>query len=394
MKLKRFSAVLLVVFASACFVSAADIYDSEPTFSPYNAGSVNAEVLADALSELNYIRWLIGVPDDVELDEEYTLKAQHGAVLLDAIDTLTHTPGRPSDMSESFYQLGYDATTHGNIAVSKRYQGSQVWGNITLSESTRLYMDDSDEYNISRLGHRRWLMNPRMTKTGFGISTRRGYAVTYVIEEFDNPAQVLSPEEYERYLEWLKWPISEEFITWPTNKNPHPLEYFAEGTAWSVTLNSEVFDTCSASSVNVMLTRQSDGNTWTFNASGNDGYFNVTDNSAAYDQCIIFRPEGIGSYNNGETWRVDVSGLTRKDGSAGSLSYNVQFAGEDNADNNNTDNNADNNNTDNNADNHNADNNNSGGSSGGCNSGFGMFFAVFAVIALGIPRAWFMRVGR
>lgn len=414
LKLKRFSAVLLFVFVSACFAYAADIYDSEPTFSPYYAGSVNRSVLYDALDELNYIRWLIGVPNNVTLNDEYTRKAQHGAVLLDAIDTLTHTPGKPSDMSDTFYQLAYDATTHGNIAVSQMYRGSEKWGNITLSDSTKFYMDDSDEYNISQLGHRRWLMNPRMKHVGFGISTRRGYAVTYVIEEFDSSTQVLSPEEYERYLEWLKWPVSDEFITWPTNQHPHPLEYFAEGTAWSVTLNRDVFDTCTASSVNVMLTRQSDGSTWNFGSYGGDGYFNVTDNGVAYDQCIIFRPDGVGSYNNGETWRVDVSGLTRKDGSSAHLTYIVQFTGDNTYDNVNTDDNSDtddyantNDYADNNdyaktddyvnnndyADNNDNNNNNSGGGSGGCALGFWALSAMLVVFVFGIPRRK-IRAGR
>ena len=325
MRLKRFSAVLLLVLTSACLVHAEEIYDSEPTFSPYSAGSVKRSVLREALDELNYIRWLVGVPNNVTLNDEYTRKAQHGAVLLDAIDTLTHTPGKPSDMSKSFYDLAYDATTHGNVFVSKMYQGSRVWGNVTLIGSIKGYMDDSNSSNISAVGHRRWLMNPRLKQVGFGISTRRGYSVMYVIEEFDNKSRVLSQKEYARYLKWLKWPISDEFITWPANKHPHPLEYFDAKTAWSITLNRDVFGTASRSNVIVKLTRMSDGSAWMFRAAKHDGYFNVTDNSVAYDQCIIFCPDKVGSYNYGETWRVEVSGLTRKNGRAATLSYTVRF---------------------------------------------------------------------
>ena len=325
MRLKKFSAILFILFISATLLYASDIYDSEPGFSPYYAGSVRSDVLYDALDELNYVRWLIGVPDDVVLDSEMTRKAQHGAVLLDAVDRLTHTPSKPSDMSDSFYSLGYDATTHGNIAVARMYTGSEVQSYMTLSYSTKLYMNDSDSSNISRVGHRRWLMNPRMTRTGFGISTRNGYAVTYVIDEFDNRSDTLSEEEYSRYLEWLEWPISDEYITWPASKHSHPLTYFDADTAWSVTLNRNVFDTCTASSVGVMLVRESDGETWHFGASGDDGYFNVADDSVAYDQCIIFRPDGVSGYSSGETWSVYITGLNRSDGSSGSISYSVTF---------------------------------------------------------------------
>lgn len=329
MRLKKFFAALFILFVSATLLYASDIYDSEPSFSPYYAGSVRSDLLYDALEELNYIRRLIGVHDNVELDSEMTRKAQHGAVLLDALDTLTHTPGRPSDMDSSFYELGYDATSHGNIAVAQMYSLSGVHGNITLSKSTKLYMDDSDSYNLSALGHRRWLMNPRMKRTGFGISTRRGYEVTYVIDEFKHSGEgnVLNEEEYARYLDWLKWPISDDYIAWPTPKSPHPLTYFDSQTAWSVTLNGEIYADCNISSVNVKLTRQKDGRTWNFGASGDDGFFNIAPNNVAYDECIIFRPDGVESYSDGEIWQAEITGLTLSDGTEGTISYTVRFTG-------------------------------------------------------------------
>ena len=187
-------------------------------------------------------------------------------------------------------------------------------------------------------------------------------------------------EEYARYLEWLKWPISDEYITWPTAKHNHPLTYFAANTAWSVTLNRNVFDTASTASVIVSLTRQRDGRTWTFSTSGNDGYFNVAEANVAYDQCIIFRPNGVDSYNDGEIWSVYVTGLPRQDGTIGTISYTVQFTSSTTGY------------EDSGVVSVPSQNSNDGGGSGGCNSGFG---AIIAVLALGIPRAGkFMRDGR
>ena len=313
MRLRKFTALLfffLVLSSSAC---ASDVYDSEPSFSPYYAGSVKSSVLYDAHQEVNYIRWLVGVPSSVTLDSEFTRKAQHGAVLLDAIDTLTHTPGRPSDMDTSFYELGYNATSHGNIAVAKiLYSDGREEGNMTLSYSTKLYMDDSDESNISALGHRRWLMNPGMTRTGFGISTRKGYAVTYVIDESGSST----------------WPIADEFITWPANKHPHPLTYFDAETAWSVILNNSIFSNATTSAASVTLTRVSDGRTWNFTGSGSDGYYTVNTQGYGSGQCIIFRPSGVSAYNSGETWQVRISGLTRKNGGNGTISFSVTFTSE------------------------------------------------------------------
>ena len=358
MKLKNFSLVLLAFLAVTSAAYADDVYTSVPYYSaPYYAGSVRQDVLNEALEELNYIRWLIGVPNNVTLNEDYTDMAQHGAVLLDVIDQLTHTPSKPSDMSEEFYNLAYNATTHGNLSVGKMIVNGQVYGNMTLGQSLKGYMDDSDSYNIDRVGHRRWLMNPRMKQTGFGISTRRGYASIYVIEENETLPS---------------WSIADEFITWPTCKREHPLTYFNSNTAWTVTLNSEIFDNSAANSVNVTLTRLSDNQSWNFSASNSNGVFYDNQEGYAYDECIIFRPENISSYNNGEEWRVEVSGLTRKDGGAGNISYTVKFTGASTGyeETENT---------------QWVENKSENSAGGGCNAGYEVF--VCFVLILGIPRA-------
>ena len=298
-----------MALAGASVAVADDVYSSAPTFSPYYAGTVKSSVLNEALSELNYIRGLVGVPTDVTLNADFTSKAQHGAVLLDALDTLTHTPGKPADMSEEFYDLGYDATSHGNLSMGKISYGGKTYGNMTLSKSLKGCMDDSDAYNISLVGHRRWLMNPRLKQTGFGLSTRLGYAVTYVIEEGNNG----------------NWPVNKEFITWPTAQHDHPLTYFSGSTAWCVVLNSGVYDKTTKSNVTVKLTRLSDNHVWNFSTSYKGGAFYVAENTVAYDECIIFRPDNVASYGDGERWRVEVSGLTRKDGGSGNISYTVKF---------------------------------------------------------------------
>ena len=327
MRLKKFSAILFAVFmfANLRIASASEIYVHSPSFSPYRAGTVKRDALYEALAELNYARWLAGVPNNVTLNDEYTRRAQMGAVLLDAVDTLTHTPPKPDDMPGEFYDAGYDSTTHGNIAYSKIITGGNVRGNLKLKDTTKMYMEDTDGRNVGALGHRRWIMNPRLKQVGFGISTRRGYSVTYVIEEFPIRKQRLSQAEYAKYLNWLKWPIADEFITWPSCKHPHPLDWFESKTAWSVTLNRNIFDKCRAESVSVKMIRLDDGKIWNFGHAGNDGYFDIAPDNVAYDECIIFCPDDVQRYRPGEMWRVEVSGLKRKDGRPGKISYAVSF---------------------------------------------------------------------
>ena len=323
MRLKKFLTVLFLFMLSSALYASDNVYTTAPSFSPYRAGALRREVLEAGLKELNYIRRLVGVPS-VSLNDNYTNRAQHGAVLLDALNALSHTPGRPTDMDKSFYDLAYDATSHGNLSMGQITRNGVTSGNMTLIKALRDCMNDSDSYNISRVGHRRWLMNPRMKQVGFGLSTRRGYAVTYVIEEFSSKRK-LSQKEYQEYLRWKKWPINDEYITWPSRKMSHPLTYFNAKTAWSVTLNSDVFDEINSRNLSVKLTRQSDGRTWNFSMSRSDGYFTITDNTVAYDQCIIFRPNNLGSYNNGEVWKVEINGLTRGSRGKTSINYSVRF---------------------------------------------------------------------
>ena len=324
-RLRNFAAFIFIILCTVPAGALEDPYSVRPSFSPYRAGTVRREILEESLAEVNYARHLAGVPANITLNDEYTRRAQMGAVLLDATDTLTHTPSKPSDMPQDFYETGYDATSHGNIAYSKIIQGSRVRGNLDLRDTTKLYMEDTDGKNVGALGHRRWLLNPRLKQVGFGISTRKGYSVTYVIEEFRIKRKNLSRAEYAEYLDWLKWPIPDEFISWPSSKYPHPLSWFEAKTAWSVTLNRNVFEPCDPDNVSVRMIRLNDGKIWNFGKAGDDGYFVVAPDSVAYDECLIFCPDDIKAYGNGEYWRVEVSGLSRTDGSEGSFTYTVNF---------------------------------------------------------------------
>ena len=321
----RSALVVLLALSTSCYAATYDPYNVKPSFSPYRAGAVKHEILAEALAEVNYARWIAGVPSNVTLNDEYTRRAQMGAVLLDANDELTHTPEKPYDMPQDFYEAGYDATSHGNIAYRKLHRGLKTWGGLKLKDTTKMYMEDTDGKNVGTLGHRRWLLNPRLKQVGFGISTRLGYSVTYVIEDFRIKKQKLTQAEYAEYLDWLKWPIPDEFIAWPSSKHPHPLSWFEAKTAWSVTLNRNVFEHCKPDAVSVRMTRMSDGKTWNFGQAGDDGYFVVCPDNVAYDECLIFCPDDIKTYYAGESWRVDVWGLTRRNGSKGSFTYTVNF---------------------------------------------------------------------
>ncbi|NBX35035.1 hypothetical protein EBR16_06710, partial [bacterium] len=58
------------------------------------------------------------------------------------------------------FRKGYEGTSHSNLFYTSGPDG--------LTGSVDGYMDDSDEKNVGRVGHRRWCLNPAMGFTGFG----------------------------------------------------------------------------------------------------------------------------------------------------------------------------------------------------------------------------------
>ncbi|MCR4647757.1 MAG: CAP domain-containing protein, partial [Lachnospiraceae bacterium] len=136
-------------------------FSSTPsTNAPYAAGRLSDDVLKDSLNRLNAYRYIAGVPSNVTLNESYNELAQ-AASLVNAVNgTLSHYPSQPSDMSNDLYDAGYKGAGKSNIAAGMSSIG------YSLDHG---WMSDSDSGNIDRVGHRRWVINPKMSQVGFGL---------------------------------------------------------------------------------------------------------------------------------------------------------------------------------------------------------------------------------
>ncbi len=98
-----------------------------------------------ALTELNLIRFLCGVPADVRLSADLNNKAQQAAEACWENDAMSHDLGR---FTESC-----------NLAM----------GNESLPGAIKQYIDDIGENNRVARGHRLWCLHDEMQETGFGI---------------------------------------------------------------------------------------------------------------------------------------------------------------------------------------------------------------------------------
>ncbi len=266
---------------------------------PYACGSLAPGFLQDGLNAVNYARYLAGLPDDVALDPSYVARAQHGSVLL-AVGQFAHSQPRPADMAQDFYDVANGATNSSNIG----------WGFGTLAGFNFACMGDSDSSNIDRVGHRRWLLNPPLRKTGMGYAEARTDTFVFDWSRADAVG-----------YDAVKWPCA----------GPFPVEMFSAGTAWSITLNPDRYD-WTAGGHTVTMRRVRDGRTWTLSAADADrsgSYFRFDTGGYGVANCFIFRPDpaSVGAYRVGDSFRITLSGgIFRSDGvTPAKVAYTTTF---------------------------------------------------------------------
>lgn len=261
-----------------------DYYDEQPSvIHPYAAGRLKSAFLADAVNLVNFFRFVAGLPDNVILGDSEGMYAQHAAVLLAANGVLTHSPERPANMLEDFYNKGRQGAGSSNLCSGPN-----------LTKSLAVYMKDLGEANERSVGHRRWILSPRMLRTGFG---QAGYYTAMYVFNSSAPTP-----DYNA----ICWPSGPAF----------PADYFEWGTVWSVSLNPNKYNQPRIQDVRVTLTDHRRGATWEF-YDGCGEHFYV-------DNAIVFRP-GESRYVDGDYYTIEVSGLSPNGNSPSTIRYDVRF---------------------------------------------------------------------
>jgi uncharacterized protein YkwD len=247
---------------------------------------------AAALRRLKAYRYLAGVPyDDVTLDDDANAACEAAARLCAKLGRLDHKPENPG-LPEDEYQLGLKGASRSNLAE----------GYATLGRALDTWMDDSNESNVGRVGHRRWCLNPKMQKTGFGRFQK--YTAMWVFDQ--------TRKDVPDY----------DFVAWPP-PNPVPVEYFKSGTAWSVSVNPRKYNK-PGEDVKVRVYEADDkgekkGEALKLKST------TVETNGFGIPNAIIFRPERLAVAPGGR-YVVEVDGLTKgKDQAAAPVRYQVEF---------------------------------------------------------------------
>ncbi|MCR4649973.1 MAG: DUF4214 domain-containing protein [Lachnospiraceae bacterium] len=260
------------------------------TSQPYALGKVSDSVLNDALTYVNIYRYIAGIPANVTLDAGYTEKAQAATIVNAANGRMSHKPEHPTGMSDELFGLGYTGAGSSNLG----YNYSNLAHVISAG-----WMNDSDSGNRSMVGHRRWVLNPKMSKTGFGVSPGAKHTAMYVFDQNNS--------EGSNYYN----------VAWPAQNTPY--DYFNSSYPWTISTG----DAISAAKVTVKCVN--DGKTWSFDTLGatNTGYFNYNNQGYGQKGCIIFIPSGI---KTDKGYSYEVSALyTISGGITKQLNYTVDF---------------------------------------------------------------------
>lgn len=278
---------------------------------PYAIGQVNPDYLDSGLRYLNFLRHLAGL-SPVTLSDHLNVQAQYGAVLLAATDTLSHTPDKPADMDSAFFRMGANACATGNLSMRYGFEES-----ILLQSALQGHMDEDSALNRLDLGHRRWLLDPRLGKTGFGIAasvTGRQYIAVPVSDRSGTDKQP----------PYVLWPAQGQF----------PNNVFSPGTPWSISLDDNYYSTPVESLLQVTVTRHRDGKVFRpplldGQAQLNDegSYLLVSTKAYGSGSCISF---SIGKTELGTDrylgqYTVKLTGLFTRQGQPATVEYTVTF---------------------------------------------------------------------
>ena len=272
---------------------------------PYAPGELTEAARRDALGMLNFTRWLAGLAP-VEESLLYDFRCQHGAVLLAAVDRLTHDAPNPGDMDEDFYESAHQATMTSNIARFNWMRPS------ILREGVAYFLRDDGEANLGVLGHRRWALNPKMAATGFGLANSASGMSYVVMYAHDGEAAD------------VQW----DAVCWPA-PGAFPATLMHTNLAWSVTLNPERYNLPMSSPV-VTLTEEVSGLSFSFfpgQTEGGECFFNFDGYGAG--PCLSFRPDftgtGFSDYAQNQRWTVRVADLADSFGFSRTLEYTVEM---------------------------------------------------------------------
>ena len=279
-----------------------EIRDSIPA--RWRGGEVYSADRLAGLKQTMLYRCAVGLPyRHLRLDPMQCALAQAGADLCAKMGRLDHTPKNPG-LPKAEYDFAYGGTSRSNLSMQSRRLNSIAGVNM--------FMDDSDPGNISRVGHRRWVLNPAMGMTGFGVSGGKWGAMY----SFDNrgPQHEAYPKDYEY-----------RFVAFPA-AGLMPTQLFKSHFAWSCSVNTAEYTVAAKVSPTIRLISACDAQAGKLESKSTPltlNYQTLNKGGFGGGPCVIFRPAGF-KPAAGKCYLVELKGVTHTE-SGKTLKYTVEF---------------------------------------------------------------------
>lgn len=260
---------------------------------PFVLGAPRIEYAKDGLGMLNFIRYLAGLPDDIELDADLGYKAQALTAVNAMNGVQSHTPVRPEGVPKAVYDAAYPAGPRCNLQMSvsegsfseksARENLDRFGPFFKLAEFRRYYLSrsvldfvsDADYRNVRKAEHRRNIFRPQLKKTGFGFVDFYEER-PFTQEEIRNNS--FDPGYFADGIRWYKFDLrqfmsmfagdssrasqpSYDYVAWPA-RGYFPLEFWrckGETQPWSVHLNPAKYRVDDPAGLAVEITGVSNG---------------------------------------------------------------------------------------------------------------------------------------
>lgn len=250
----------------------------------------DAKTLAAVLARTNHYRLLCGLDPDVVLDAGFIHEAQCAAEVCASMGKLDHHPKKNPGLAEARWQAGKRGCAKSNLAMGS-----------TGPASIDSWIDDSDQSNRDRVGHRRWLLWPELERMGYGESGR--FAAGHVIDGGGGSSDADVP-----------------FVAFPP-RGLMPLELFAPHYCWHASPDPERYTVGKDARLEI---RPYDPR------SGETGeaiplqFQNVDTQGFGKRPAVISQPEQF-ALKRGAMYQVTVTGVTKKQADAPDIRWVTVF---------------------------------------------------------------------
>lgn len=290
--------------------------------SPYRGTLIDSEVQSTLVDYSTYLRWLAGLTGYSYGGDDTAAVVGKGAVLLNAAWRQSgytgHTPSKPSDMDDDFYNEAY-TTCGGNINYG--YYGTvkdQILAIRALNDD--IYNASNNEIDTSGYhqgyntpGHRNCFLQRGGNKITYG------YADAVMLQYYEyaqrNPNESGTISETGNNEAAYAWPAPGYF----------PSDEIDTRAVWTVYFNTDKLDLGKRTPV-ITITDLDTGETFTRNSEMHnaDGQREGYSTSNFWGKCLTFSPPAASSYA-GKSYMVTVNNLVNDNSLPAALTYTINF---------------------------------------------------------------------